>query len=75
MGPLTWRRVVGIAATIALLALISFPAFAEGRGPRMDRALAARIGSGGTSRVIVRAQRGARLAKPNLSSRSRSLTL
>ena len=63
MGPLTWRRVVGIAATIALLALISFPAFAEGRGgPRMDRALVARLGTGGTSRVIVRAQNGADIA-------------
>ena len=62
MGLLTWRRVVGIAATIALLALISFPAFAEGRGPRMDRALAARLGTGGTSRVIVRARNGADIA-------------
>ena len=63
MGPLTWRRVVGIAATVALLALISFPAFAEGRGgPRMDRALAARLGTGGTSRVIVRARNGADIA-------------
>ena len=26
MGPLTWRRVLGIAAAIGLLALISFPA-------------------------------------------------
>src|SRR5262249_53113454 len=50
------------AATIALLALISFPAFAEGRGPRMDRALVARVGSSGTSRVIVRAQAGADIA-------------
>src|SRR6478735_6762643 len=63
MGPLTWRRVVGIAATVALLALISFPAFAEGRGgPRMDRALAARLGTGCTSRVIVRARNGADIA-------------
>ena len=54
MGALTTRRVVAVCATLGLLALMSFPAFAEGRRPKMDGGVAARVGTSGTSRVIVR---------------------
>ncbi len=57
MGPLTPRRIIGAAATIAILTLFSWPAFAGPR-PRLDRALTARAGQAGTSRVIVRAAAG-----------------
>ena len=49
------RRVIGIAATLLLLTLLSWPALAAGRPQsRLDRTLAARAGSPGVSRVIVR---------------------
>jgi serine protease AprX len=57
MGALSLRRVVGAAATITLLTLFSWPAFAGPR-PRLDRALTARAGQPGSSRVIVRAAAG-----------------
>ena len=62
MGALTSRRVVAIGATITLLALFSWPAFAAGPRGRLDRALAARAGQAGTSRVIVSAAAGADVA-------------
>ena len=62
MGALTARRVVAVCATLGLLALLSLPAFAEGRRPKMDRGVAARVGTSGTSRVIVRSEGGADLA-------------
>ena len=51
MGALTTSRVVAVCTTLGLLALLSFPAFAEGRRPKMDRGVAARVGTSGTSRV------------------------
>ena len=68
MGPLTMRRLAGIAAAFTLLALISWPAFAEGRASRLDRVLSERAGRVGTSRVIVRGQAG-----PALDARLRAL--
>ena len=54
MGALSRRR-IGVLATFLLLMLMSWPAFAQGRPhPRLDAALAARAGSQGTSRVIIR---------------------
>ena len=61
MGPLTLRRVAGIAAAVTLLALMSWPAFADSRASRLDRVLSERAGRAGTSRVIVRGQAGADL--------------
>ena len=68
MGPLTMSRLVGIAAAFTLLALMSWPAFAEGRASRLDRVLSERAGRTGTSRVIVR---GA--AAANIDARLRAL--
>ena len=49
------RRAVGIAATLLLLTLLSWPAFAAGRPQsRLDATLATRAGQPGVSRVIVR---------------------
>ena len=62
MGALSTRRVVAIAATIGLLALMSVPGFAQGHRPHLDRVLAARAGRGGTSRVIIRGAAGADVA-------------
>ena len=46
MGPLTLRRLVWrLGAAFTLLALMSWPAFAEGRASRLDRVLAARAGT------------------------------
>ena len=54
MGALT-RRILGVAATLLLLLLFSWPALAAGRPlPRLDRELASRAGTAGVSRVIVR---------------------
>ena len=61
MGPLTLRRLVGVGAAFTLLALMSWPAFAEGHASRLDRVLAERAGRSGTSRVIVRGQAGSDL--------------
>jgi serine protease AprX len=49
------RRAIGIAATLLLLTLLSWPALAAGRQPsRLDATLASRAGKTGVSRVIVR---------------------
>ena len=49
------RRAIGIAATLLLLTLLSWPAFAAGRPQsRLDATLATRAGQPGVSRVIVR---------------------
>ena len=53
MGALT-RRAIGIVATLLLLTLLSWPAFAAGRQSRLDAILATRSGQPGVSRVIVR---------------------
>ncbi len=54
-GAQALRRAVGIAATLLLLALFSWPALAAGRPTsRLDATLASRAGTPGTSRVIVR---------------------
>jgi serine protease AprX len=61
MGALS-RRGVGALAAFLLLLLMSWPAFAEGRpSGRLDKELATRAGSGGTSRVIIRASGSADL--------------
>jgi len=50
MGALT-RRAIGIAATLLLLTLLSWPALAAGRQPsRLDATLASRAGKPGVSR-------------------------
>ena len=49
------RRAIGIAATLLLLTLLSWPALAAGRPQsRLDATLATRAGQPGVSRVIVR---------------------
>ena len=54
MGALT-RRAIGVAATLLLLLLFSWPALAAGRRvSRLDATLAGRAGQAGVSRVIVR---------------------
>ena len=68
MGPLTLRRVAGIAAAVTLLALMSWPVFADSRASRLDRVLSERAGRAGTSRVIVRGP-----ARAELDARLRAL--
>jgi serine protease AprX len=72
MGPLS-RRVVGVVATILLLTLLSWPAFAQGRpSGRLDSALAARAGMEGSSRVIVRGASAADLGATVRASKGRA---
>ena len=72
MGALS-RRIVGIVATILLLTLLSWPAFAQGRSHgRLDSALAARAGAEGTSRVIVRGASVADLGAKVRASKGRA---
>ena len=58
MGALTLPLRVAAALACAALFADTAPASAQGRG-RLDRALAARAGTAGTSKVIVRMQAGA----------------
>ena len=55
LGATGARRAIGIAATLLLLTLLSWPALAAGRPQsRLDATLATRAGGPGVSRVIVR---------------------
>ncbi len=57
MGALT-RRAIGVLATLVLLLLFSWPAFAAGRPSRLDKTLKTRASQPGVSRVIVRSAGG-----------------
>ncbi len=53
------RRALGVLATLTLLMLFSWPAFAAGRPEaRLDKALRTRVATPGVSRVIVRSAGG-----------------
>ena len=57
-GPAGARRAIGVLATLVLLLLFSWPAFAAGRPSRLDKTLKARASQPGVSRVIVRSAGG-----------------